>query len=187
MIIGTSAGGLEALSRLLPPLPPRLPFPLLVVLHRLPNVRTNLVEVLQDYTTLPVSEVRDKQALEPGQLYLAPANYHVLVERDQSLSLSVSEPVNFSRPSIDVTLVSAAEVYGPRCTGIILTGASPDGARGMKLLHDKGGRCLVQSPAEAVVRTMPEATLHHVPQAEKMTLDEIKDFLCRFIPPDAKL
>jgi len=110
-------------------------------------------------------------------VYVAPSNYHVLIEQDHTFSLSISEPENFSRPSIDVTFESAAEAYGKTLIGIILTGANKDGSLGLKAIADKGGMVIVQDPAEAEMEIMPKAALDVVTNASVLTLTQIKDFL----------
>ncbi|HEY4670703.1 MAG TPA: chemotaxis protein CheB, partial [Gemmatimonadaceae bacterium] len=129
-----------------------------------------LPQLLQDKTGLTVCEVEDKDALEAGKVYVAPANYHVMIERGY-LSLTTEEPVRFSRPSIDVLFDSAADTYGPDTIGVILTGANEDGSRGLANIVRRGGRALVQDPKSAEIPVMPEAALRAVPAAEKLTLD----------------
>ncbi len=153
------------------------PHPIIVIIHRLKNVRSHLTEVMQTYTNVNVLEPIEKQFIEPGNIYLAPSNYHLLIEREGVFSLSVSENVNFSRPSIDVTFVSAAEAFGSLVTGIILTGANDDGAIGLSTIAAKGGIAIVQDPEEAQVSTMPVQALKKVPTAQKMTLKQIASYL----------
>lgn len=126
---------------------------------------------------MPVEEALDKEDLKPGKVYIVPANYHLLIERDRRVSLSVSEPVNMSRPSIDVSLYSAAEVYGERCIGILLTGASRDGAEGMRHLASIGGDIMVQKLSEADLTVMPQSVLNLVPTAPQRSLRDIAHYL----------
>ncbi|MEO6877265.1 MAG: chemotaxis protein CheB, partial [Gemmatimonadaceae bacterium] len=131
-----------------------------------------LTSLLQDRTALCVCEVEDKAPIAPGNIYVAPADYHLLVEAGY-FSLSTDDPVRFSRPSIDVTFQSAADTYGPRAVGVVLTGANADGATGLKRIFDRGGLAYVQLPATAESPTMPAAALACVPTAQALTLAEI--------------
>ena len=171
VVIGTSAGGLDAVCRLLRLLPADLRLSILVVQHRSPDSEA-LCDVLQDCSALPVHDVIDKEPITPGNVYLAPPDYHVLVEEDH-FSLTVDEPVAYSRPSIDVSLESAADAWGPRLVGVVLTGANRDGARGLRRVRDAGGLALVQTPATAEVDIMPAAAVAAVPEAELLTLEEL--------------
>jgi two-component system chemotaxis response regulator CheB len=148
-----------------------------VVVHRLKNVQSKLDEVLQDGCPIAVREAEDKELLHNNTIYLAPSNYHLLIERDKRISLSVSEPINFSRPSIDVTFYSVAEVYGKNTTGIILTGANDDGTKGLQFIEQKGGTCIVQNLEESQVEVMPRSALLFTPTAKELTLNEISDFI----------
>lgn len=157
--VGVSAGGVEALLRLFGQLRKGFRLPVLVVLH-LPNERhSQLAQVLGHRLAIPVEEARDKQDIQAGTLYVAAPGYHLSVEADRSLSLSLEEPVHHSRPSIDVLFESAADVYGSSLLAIVLTGANDDGARGLARVKELGGITVVQDPAEAQVSTMPEAAL----------------------------
>jgi two-component system, chemotaxis family, protein-glutamate methylesterase/glutaminase len=162
IVVGTSAGGVEALSVLLPTLPPDFAPPLLIVLH-LPRDRPSLlVEVYSHRCRLPVREAADKEPIRSGCIYFAPPDYHLLVDRDAdgpSLALSMDPPVHFSRPAIDVLFESAADVYRSRLGGVILTGANADGAAGLVAVKAAGGATLVQDPATAKSPAMPRAAL----------------------------
>jgi two-component system chemotaxis response regulator CheB len=157
--IGASAGAIDALGRLLPVLPPTLRAPLVVVVHVPPDWQSGLPALLSANCSLPIAEAEDKVAAQPGHVYFAPPNYHLLIERDGCLALSADEPVNFSRPSIDVLLESVALGFGRRALGILLSGANADGAAGMAAIKAHGGLTWVQEPATARVATMPEAAL----------------------------
>jgi two-component system chemotaxis response regulator CheB len=170
--IGTSWGGLAALTKLLGGLPADFSIPIVVVQHRSPDSDRLLSHLLQDATDLRVCEIEDKDALEPGRVHLAPANYHVLIE-DGYVSLTIEEPVRFSRPSIDVMLTSAADTYGSSAIGVVLTGANEDGARGLAHVVKRGGRALVQNPKTAEIPIMPEAAIRAVPTAEVLSLDKM--------------
>jgi len=159
MVIGVSTGGVQALKKLLGPLPADFPLPILVVQHIGPDAGSGLARLLDEYCLLRVKEADEQDAILPGTVYLAPPNYHLLVERDGCLSLSADPHVSFARPSVDVLFESAAEVFGPQLIGIVLTGANHDGARGLARIKSRGGLCIVQSPDSAQSPAMPLAAL----------------------------
>lgn len=167
--IGTSWGGLAALTKLLGDLPTDFSIPLVVVQHRSKDSERLLVQLLQDVTDLKVCEIEDKDPLAPGTVHVAPANYHVLIEAGYA-SLTIEEPVRFSRPSIDVMLTSAADTYASAAIGVVLTGANEDGARGLAHIVKCGGRGLVQDPKTAEIPIMPVAAIRAVPTAEVLSL-----------------
>ena len=181
VVIGVSAGGIKALGAILPALPTDYPVPILVVIHLPPSRKSIIAELFQDKCLLEVREAEDKEILAPGVVYFAPPDYHLLVETDLSLSLSSEEPVMFSRPSIDVLFETAAEAYGEGLVGIILTGANPDGALGLKAIAAAGGRAIVQTPAHAYAPAMPEAALQSCPEAAAMDLEEIAAYLQKVV------
>ena len=158
-IIGGSAGSLKVILSMLPGLHPALAIPVIVVLHRLTHSNSSLEELLATRTVLRVKEAEDKDQLTASTIYIAPADYHLLIEKDFSLSLDVSEKVLFSRPSIDVTLQSAAEAFGPDLLAVLLSGANQDGAEGLKMVRDAGGTVAVQDPSWADNGSMPGAAL----------------------------
>ena len=172
VVLGMSWGGLHALSTILQALPRDFPLPLAVVQHRGRDAASLLAELLQDCTRLPVRDVEDKDPVDGGGVWLAPPDYHLLVESGY-FTLSVDPPVRFSRPSIDVTFSSAADAYGARVAGLVMTGANDDGARGLRCIADRGGIALVQDPATAESPVMPVAALRRVPTAEVLPLDRI--------------
>jgi len=171
-VIGTSWGGLAALHQFLAELPRSFRLPIVIVQHRHKESGQLLPGLLQEDTGLCVCEVDDKTPIVGGNVYIAPANYHVLVERGH-LALSTDEPVAFSRPSIDVTFVSAADAYRKGVVGVVLTGANADGSRGLKRIADRGGLAIVQRPDTAESPTMPAAALQAVPGAQALTIREI--------------
>ncbi|MGH7653018.1 MAG: chemotaxis protein CheB [Gemmatimonadaceae bacterium] len=170
--VGTSWGGLAALTRFLGALPGDFQVPVAIVQHRGSDSERLLAELLQDATDLTVCEIEDKAPLTPGTVHVAPANYHVLVE-DGYFSLTVEEPVRFSRPSIDVMFTSAADTYGSRVIGIVLTGANEDGSRGLAHIAAAGGKTLVQDPRTAEIPIMPQAAIRAVPNAEIISLEKL--------------
>jgi two-component system, chemotaxis family, protein-glutamate methylesterase/glutaminase len=170
--IGTSWGGLMAVSKLLSELPAKFPIPIVMVQHRGKDSDKLLSQLLQDATPLMVCEIEDKDVLEPGKVHVAPADYHVMVERGY-LSLTVEEPVRYSRPSIDVMFTSAGDTYGKEAIGVVLTGANEDGSRGLAHIVKRGGKALIQSPKTAEIPIMPEAAARAVPTAEVLPLLQI--------------
>jgi two-component system chemotaxis response regulator CheB len=171
-VVGTSWGGLHALRELLAPLPGGFAMPLVLVQHRHRQSDHLLSTLLQERTALPVIEVEDKTPIEGGKLYIAPADYHLLVERG-FFSLSTDAPVRYSRPSIDVTFYSAADAYASEAVGIVLTGANADGSRGLRRIFDRGGLAFVQDPLTAASPAMPRAAVRCVPEARILKISEI--------------
>lgn len=163
IVIGGSSGGVEALMALLPALPPTLRSAVVVVLHLPRDRRSLLAEIFSKRCPLPLKEAQDKDAVEPGNVYFAPPDYHLLMDEGPRLSLSVDAPVHFSRPAIDVLFESAADLYGPRLVGILLSGANEDGAQGLAAVRAAGGLAIVQEPASAPMPTMPRAALACTP------------------------
>jgi two-component system, chemotaxis family, protein-glutamate methylesterase/glutaminase len=176
VVVGTSWGGLAALRTLVAGLPDSFQMAVTLVQHRHKDSDHLLRTLLQERSTLRVFEVEDKMPLEHGHIYVAPPNYHTLIEPGY-FSLSTDAPVRFSRPSIDVTFASAADSYAHRTVGIVLTGANEDGAEGLRRISDRGGLAIVQDPDSAESRPMPEAARNAVPRARVMTLDGISAFL----------
>lgn len=157
--IGASWGGVDVLMQLVQALPESWQPPIVIVQHQHPNAGNALQRILSRFTHLPVVDVEDKDTIKPAHIYIAPANYHLLVEDERCFSLSLEAPVHYSRPSIDVTLASIARVFRSRCIGVILTGANEDGAEGLRKIKAEGGYTLAQSPATAEAPAMPEAAI----------------------------
>lgn len=177
VVIGASAGALDALSALLPALPAGYPLPVMIVVH-LPADKKNLMpDLLGPRCAVRICEAEDKEPLEGGAVYFAPPDYHMQVEKGGTISLSSDAPVLFSRPSIDVLFETAADAYGSRLIGVILTGANPDGAEGLRAICEAGGVALVQRPEEAYAAEMPCAALAACTQAHSFTLAQIADYL----------
>jgi two-component system chemotaxis response regulator CheB len=159
VVIGASLGGLHAMSVLLSHLPHDFSVPIAVAQHRAAVPDDDLATIWQRSTTLSVHDAEDKAAIEPSHVYIAPADYHLLVESRELFALSTDPPVLWARPSIDVLFESAAETYRDRVIGVILTGASADGSRGLKAIRERGGCALVQDPLTAECAVMPQAAL----------------------------
>jgi len=159
VVVGASAGGVEALMNLFAELPAGFGLPIVTVLHMPEGRRSQLAEVFARRLALPVKEADDKESIVPGTLYFAAPGYHLSIEQDRSFSFSCEEREHYSRPSIDYLFESAADTYGARLVGVLLTGANQDGARGLAQIQREGGLTVVQDPREARVATMPEAAL----------------------------
>ncbi|RYD23335.1 MAG: chemotaxis protein CheB [Verrucomicrobiaceae bacterium] len=183
VVIGASVGAIEALSVILPALPENYPLPVIVVVHVAPDSRSLLADLFDSRCPMVVKEAEDKEPLQGGTVYFAPAGYHLLVEPDLTLSLSSDEPVLFSRPSIDVLFESAADAYGDTLTAVVLTGANSDGAKGLHAVCQAGGTALVQHPDTAVGSAMPQAALAACPLALSLSLEEIATTLIRQTQP----
>jgi two-component system chemotaxis response regulator CheB len=182
VVVGASWGGLNALSKLFAAMPEEFAVPIVVVQHRSRHADNLLASLLQDVTPLRVVDVEDKEPLEQHSVYVAPANYHLLIE-DGHLSLTTDPLVRFSRPSIDVTFASAADTYRSGTLGVVLTGANDDGSRGLRHIVDVGGRAIVQDPATAESSAMPAAAVQAVPEAEVLKLEEIAPRLVSIVSP----
>jgi two-component system chemotaxis response regulator CheB len=173
VVIGASAGGVEALTEILPALPAGFRPATFIVLH-LPRERPSLlVEIFARRCAVPIREAGDKEPIEPGTVYFAPPDYHLLIEKNRQIALSADEPVSYSRPSIDVLFESAAEAYGPELLGIILTGGNEDGAAGLQAVHRAGGVTVVQNPHNAKVPLMVVSALQRGPADFLLSLGEI--------------
>ena len=177
VVVGASAGAMQALSRILPALPADYPIPVLVVVHIPADGSDLLAPLFQAKCRMVVKEAEDKEPILPGFVYFGPSDYHMLVEADRTVALSVDEPVLYSRPSIDVLFESAADAYSAGLVGVILTGANEDGAAGLRAIAAVGGVALVEDPAAAFAPTMPSAALELCAEAQSMSLDAIAAYL----------
>ena len=176
IVIGCSLGGMDALKMILQVLPGSFPVPIAVVQHRHRASNESLPAFLRRQSDLKVVDAEDKQPIRKGSVYLAPANYHLLVERGE-FHLSVDEAVAYSRPSIDVLFESAADAYGKNLAAVVLTGANDDGARGAERIKKRGGFLIVQDPETAEARQMPEGTIKRARVDRILPLDRIAPFL----------
>ena len=182
IVIGASAGALEALSALLPDLPKNYSLPIIIVVHLPPDKKSVMAELFKDKCSMHVKEAEDKEEIQAGTIYFAAPDYHLLVEEDGRLSLSSDEPVLFSRPSIDVLFETAADAYGKELIGIILTGANNDGAKGIKAVVDAGGLPLIQRPDLAYAAAMPQAALDVCKNTKTLSLKQIAHYLQKAAP-----
>lgn len=181
VVIGVSTGGVSALKIVLGALPAEFPVPVLVVTHITPDSDNGLAVLLNTLCAIRVKEADEQEILTPGTVYLAPANYHLLVERDGTLAFSIDPPVNFARPSIDVLFESAAEVFGPALIGIIMTGAGFDGSKGLQKIKNCGGTAIIQDPADAEMDSMPKSALQLLKADHVVPLQEIPGLLLRLL------
>lgn len=178
IVIGGSAGSIFPLVDILKSLPGEFRTPILLIIHRMKNTNSNLNKFMARESGLPdFIEPEDKEPIKQGKVYLAPQNYHVLIEQDHSFGLDYSEPVNFSRPSIDVSFESVANVFKARALAILLSGANKDGALGIKTILANGGTALVQTPDSADYPTMPNAAIKINPGSKILSIKEIITYL----------
>ncbi|MCU0430462.1 MAG: chemotaxis protein CheB [Cytophagaceae bacterium] len=183
VVIGGSAGSFNVLVNILSKLPEDFPLPIVICCHRLKHVRSGFIEALQIKSKLKISEPDDKLPIKKGEVYVAPANYHLGFEIGNYFSLSTEEMVNNSRPAIDITFDSFSYVYKNKLVGILLTGANKDGAKGMKSVKENGGVTIVQEPSECTIDTMPKAALAITQIDLVLRVDEIIDFLLKLNKP----
>jgi two-component system chemotaxis response regulator CheB len=158
-------------------LPSNYDLPVFITVHLPPDRKSVLADVLQSKCRIPIREAEDKEPIVLGTAYVAPPDYHLLVEKHGSLALSSDEPVLYSRPAIDVLFESAADAYGPSLAGIVLSGASSDGANGLKAIQDSGGVAIVEDPARAYASTMPQAALDICTKAKSLSLEQLAQYL----------
>lgn len=182
VVIGASAGGFHALKKLLGNLPDDFSLPILIVQHISPSSDNYMAKYLNKNSKLSVKEADGKEPILPGYVYIAPPNYHLLIEEDYTLSFSTEEKVNYSRPSIDVLFETAVFAYGNSLIGIVLTGANSDGAKGLKKIKEAGGYCIVQDPKEAEASAMPLAAIASTKTKNIYTIDKIATLLASLCP-----
>lgn len=173
VVMGASWGGLNAYSSILASLPERFPAAIMLVQHQNASADNRLAWLLSRYCRLPVSAPQDKERIRPGHVYVAPPGYHMLVDADGTIALTVYRPVHFSRPSIDELFFSAGHVYGKKVMGVILTGANEDGSAGLDYIRRRGGHTLAQSPHSSEASVMPEAAIALGAAREVLDLERI--------------
>jgi len=177
VVIGASSGGLAALQNICRNLDIAFSKPIIIVQHIHAHSDGFMAWHLNSISSLQAKEAEDKEKLENGVIYIAPANYHIMIDEQDIISLTTDERVNYSRPSIDVLFESAADVYHDKLVGIILTGANGDGTAGMSAIKQQGGITVIQDLQTAEVRTMPESVLRQVQVDQVLTLEKISEFL----------
>lgn len=179
VIIGGSAGSFQVLTKILNSLPKTFNLPVLLCMHRLKHVRSGFLEALTIKSNLPVIEPDDKEQIKPGKVYLAPANYHMFIEMGNRIALSTEEPVNHSRPSIDLSFITASQAFRDKLVGIILSGANSDGAVGLQKVKELNGLTIVQDPKDCQVRTMTESAMKLTKVDHVFTTDDIIKFMLK--------
>ncbi len=183
VVIGGSAGSIDALMKLFPLLKTPISYTLIIVLHRKNSVDSSLADLFAMKTQIPVAEIEDKDSIQRGAIYVAPADYHLLIENETMFALDASEKVNYSRPSLDVTFESVAEVYGSKAIGILLSGANADGTQGLIAIKKAGGLTIVQDPSTAQTPFMPHHAIQHASIDLILTMNEMAMFLNRLPQP----
>ncbi len=177
LIIGGSAGSLDVLLRVIPNLRTDLSFPIIIVIHRKHGADSLLPDLLRGRTALKVKEVEEKEPILAGTIYIAPSDYHLLIEQDRSFSLDSSEKINYSRPSIDVTFQTAAEVYEDTLVCMLLSGSNADGVNGLKAVKSYRGRAIIQNPASAQVPYMPAQAAQNVVIDASLNIEDTAEFI----------
>ena len=177
LLIGGSAGSIEVLMAIMPGLNPIHDIAIVIVLHRKSGEDTTLEDLIAVKTIIPVIKVEDKVALRPGFIYIAPSDYHLLFEKNKQLSLDVSEKINYSRPSIDVSFESASIAFGSKCTAILLSGANADGTAGLKAIQEHGGTVILQNPDNAIMPFMPQNAFLSMTPNYVLEVSEILNYI----------
>ncbi|WP_214227309.1 chemotaxis protein CheB [Pedobacter sp. B4-66] len=176
-IIGGSAGSLDVLLKILPLINAAIKFPIVIVIHRKHGTDSLLPDLLSSRTKLKVKEVDEKEPISAGTIYIAPSDYHLLIEQDRTFSLDYSEKINYSRPAIDVTFQTAAEVYKEKLACLLLSGSNSDGVNGLKSVKLWGGTALIQDPKTAQVAYMPAQAQANVKIDSVLSIEDIAEFI----------
>jgi len=179
IVIGVSSGGMNALKFIFSALPAGFSIPIIIVQHINAHSDNEWIKLLNDKSNLTVKEADEKEKIEPGNVYIAPANYHLMIENDKTFSLTIDEYVNFARPSIDVLFESAAEAYKNKLIGVVLTGSNSDGAKGIKRIKELGGMAIVQNPETAESANMPASAIAAVQPDYILSLEKIVQLLIK--------
>jgi len=179
IVIGVSSGGMNALKFIFSALPASFSIPIIIVQHVSARSDNEWIKLLNDKSNVTIKEADEKEKIETGNVYIAPANYHLMVESDKTFSLTIDEHVNFARPSIDVLFESAAEAYKSKLIGIVLTGSNNDGAKGIKRIKECGGLVIIQDPETAESSTMPASAIAAVQPDYILSLDRILQLLTK--------
>lgn len=187
IVIGVSSGGMNALKYLFSTLPSDFRIPIIIVQHVSARSNNEWIKLLNDNSNLSIKEADEKEKIEAGKVYIAPANYHLLIEKDKTFSLTIDEKVNFARPAIDVLFESAAEAYKKKLIGIVLTGSNNDGAKGIKRIKDFGGLAIIQDPKTAESPTMPASAIAISNPDYILSLEKIVQLLLQITQPIKKL
>lgn len=177
LVIGGSAGSLDVLLKVLPAINLSIHFPIIIVLHRKPGTDNLLTGLLRSRTKLTVKEVEEKEIIRDAILYIAPSDYHLLIEKNHTFSLDNSEKVNFCRPAIDVVFQSAADIYKEKLVCFLLSGSNEDGVKGLQEVKRLGGRAVIQNPTSAAVSYMPAQAALNVEIDEILEIDEMANYI----------
>jgi two-component system chemotaxis response regulator CheB len=181
VVIGSSAGGIKALSSVLAALPREFPLPIIIVQHLHPHSDSYLAHILEKKSELKVKQADEKETINEGVVYIAPPNYHLLIEEDRTFSLSIERPVNFARPSVDVLFETAIYAYQEKLIGIILTGANNDGGQGAKKIKQAGGYIIAQDPTTAEAEAMPKAAIAATKVDKILPIEQIGPYLLHLV------
>jgi len=181
LIIGGSAGSLDVLLEIFPDLSSDINFPIILVTHRKTGNDSLLSDLLKNRTKLTVNEAEEKERILPGNVYIAPADYHLLIEENHTISLDYSEKINYSRPSIDVTFQSAAEIFKDELVCILLSGSNADGVAGLKIANSFGGLVVVQNPNTAIMPYMPQQAVNEVKPVVVLDAFNMAEFINKLI------
>ncbi|MES2852111.1 MAG: chemotaxis protein CheB [Bacteroidota bacterium] len=179
IVIGVSSGGMNALKIISSSLPVHFNLPIIIVQHLSAHSDSHWIKLLNEKSHLNVKEADEKEKIEKGNIYIAPPNYHLLIEKDKTFSLTIDERVNFARPSIDVLFESAAEAYKNKLIGIVLTGSNSDGTKGIKRIKDCGGLAIIQDPNTADSEYMPKSAIAAIEPDYIVSLEEIVELLMK--------
>lgn len=179
IVIGVSSGGMNAMKILFSSLPMDFSIPIVIVQHISPRSDNQWIKLLNDKSNLNIKEADEKEKIESGNIYISPPNYHLMIERDKTLSLTIDERVNFARPSIDVLFESAAEAYNSKLIGVVLTGSNNDGAKGIKRIQECGGLAIVQNPETAESSYMPASAIAAIKPDYILSLEDIAELLIK--------
>lgn len=185
VVIGLSSGGLEAMKTMFPLLPKEFGLPIIMVQHISPLSTGQWISLIDRFCVLNIKEADEKEEIIKGNIYIAPPNYHLLIENDHTFSLSTEGRVNFARPAIDVLFQTAADAYGETLIGIVLTGSNHDGAMGLKLIKDKGGLCIAQDPEKSISPYMPSTAIATANPHFILSLEEIIHLLIKLDNPNS--
>ena len=177
LVIGGSAGSFDVLLQIIPKIKSDLNIPIIIILHRKSNTPTSIAKIFSSKTHLPVLECEEKDILQPGTIYFAPPDYHLLIENDHSISLDFSEKINYSRPSIDVTFKNLADLYHQNLAAILLSGANSDGAQGLFYIKKNNGITIVQDPAVAEIKFMPQQAINLFKVDYTLNIEEIINYI----------
>jgi len=185
IVIGVSSGGMNALKFIFSALPAGFRLPIIIVQHISAHSDNEWINILNDKSNLTIKEADEKEKIEIGNVYIAPANYHLLIENDKTFSLTIDEYVNFARPSIDVLFESGAEAYKDKLIGMVLTGSNNDGTKGIKRIKELGGMAIIQDPETAESSYMPASAIAAIEPDYILSLEKIIQLLIKITRPNS--